>query len=72
MVNNDVLYNHVGKVINDSLPFRCNEEGFIFIDQSSIICTDLSSDGLLGESGTTKLFDNILNCFIEDYNPYYL
>ena len=71
MANNDVLYNHVGMVINDSLKLQCEQEGFIFIDQSYIKCKDLANDGLhLSDLGSTKLLDNLLNCFIDNYNPY--
>ena len=71
MANNDVLYNHVALVINDALKLKCIQEGFIFIDQSSISCKHLTNDGIhLSHLGSTKLLYNLLNCFIEDYNPY--
>ena len=69
IANNDIFYNHVVGVINDALRSKCEEEGFIYVDQSSIKikCSDLSH---LAESGSTKLLDNILNCFTENFNPY--
>ena len=56
--------------VNNLLQRRCSEEGFYYLDQSDILSSHISMDGVhLNFHGQTILKMNILSCF-RTFNPY--
>ena len=57
--------------VNNLLQSRCSDEGFIYMDQSDITSSHISTDGVhLNFFGQTILKMNILSCF-NTFNPYF-
>ena len=72
MVRKAYFYKNIIGRINELLYKKCQEEGFIYLDQSDISPKHIWNDGLhLNKHGMTILKMNLSKCFYT-FNPFYV